>query len=90
MVPLARFDRLTLSNGLPSGHARRNKMVAAARKLPSSGYAIEIDGLLKTEFQTREGARAGAEELKKRFPTLQVGIFDAETKTREVIELPAV
>jgi hypothetical protein len=29
-------------------------MVAAIRKLPASGYAIEVDGLPKAEFATRE------------------------------------
>jgi hypothetical protein len=60
-------------------------MVAAARELPASGFALEIDGQLKTEFATRDGAVAGAEELKKRFPKLRVGIYDAQTKTREEI-----
>jgi hypothetical protein len=63
-------------------------MVAAVRELPASGYALEIDGFLKTEFVTSDGARAGAEELKKRFPFLCVSIYDAQTKTREEIKLP--
>jgi hypothetical protein len=63
-------------------------MVAAVRELPSSGYALEVDGLLKTEFATSDGARAGAEELKKRFPFLCVRIYDAQTKAREEIKLP--
>ncbi|MFQ3454735.1 hypothetical protein PMN64_15680 [Bradyrhizobium sp. UFLA01-814] len=62
-------------------------MVAATRELPSSGYALEVDGRLKTEFATRDGARAGGEELKKRFPRLQIKIYDAETKVREEIQL---
>jgi hypothetical protein len=60
-------------------------MVAAARELPASGYALEVDGRLKAEFSTRDGARAGAEELKKRFPMLRVRIYDAQSKTREEI-----
>ena len=52
-------------------------MVAATRKLPVSGYAIEVDGRLKAEFETRDGAWAGGEELKKRFPMLQIRIYDA-------------
>jgi hypothetical protein len=64
---------------------RRNEMVAAARELPASGYALEVDGRLKAEFSTRDGARAGAVELKKRFPMLRVRIYDAQTKTREEI-----
>jgi len=63
-------------------------MVAAARELPTSGYALEVDGRLKAEFATRDGARTGAEELKKRFPMLRVKIYDAQTRTREEVSLP--
>ena len=63
-------------------------MVAATCELPASGYALEVDGRLKTEFATRDGARAGAEELEKRFPTLQVRIYDAQAKAREEVQLP--
>jgi hypothetical protein len=64
---------------------KRNKMVAATRELPASGYALEVDGRLKTEFATKDGARAGGEELKKRFPMLQIRIYDAQTSVREEI-----
>lgn len=60
-------------------------MVAAVGELPASGYALEVDGRLKAEFATRDGAKSGAEELKKRFPMLRIRIYDAETKTREEI-----
>jgi hypothetical protein len=63
-------------------------MVAAAREFPASGYALEVDGRLKAEFATRDGARAGAAELKKRFPMLQIRIYDALTKAREEVQLP--
>src|ERR1700719_3001218 len=36
-------------------------------ELPKSGFALEIDGRLKTEFSTKEGAEHGAIELKRRF-----------------------
>jgi hypothetical protein len=55
--------------------------------LPDSGYALEVDGRLKAEFATRDGVKTGAEELKKRFPLLQIRIYDAQTKTREDVEL---
>jgi hypothetical protein len=88
---LARSGRLALSNlcrfTLLSG---RNKMVAAVHELPASGYAIEVDGLTKTRFATSDGARAGAEELKKRFPLLCIRIYDAEANAREEIRLPQV
>ena len=72
---------------MPSLHDG-DDMVAATRKLPASGYALEVDGRLKVEFATRAGARAGGEELKKRFPRLQIRIYDAETKAREEIRIP--
>jgi hypothetical protein len=28
-------------------------MVAVARELPDTGYALEVDGRLKTEFETK-------------------------------------
>jgi hypothetical protein len=62
-------------------------MGAVVRELPIDGYAIEVDGRLKIEFESKEGALAGAEELKRRFPMLQVKIYDAQTKTREEIHL---
>jgi len=62
-------------------------MAAVARELPIEGYALEVDGRLKTEFETKEGAWTGAEELKKRFPMLRVKVYDAKTKTREEIQL---
>ena len=84
-VALAWFGRLTLTiNPTASLHTRK-KMVAASRELPASGYALEVDGRLKAEFATKDGARAGGEELKKRFPMLQIRIYDAQTNAREEI-----
>ena len=71
------FPTTSLHNG--------NEMVAATRKLPASGYALEVDGRLKAEFATKDGARAGGVELKKRFPMLQIRIYDAQTNAREEI-----
>ena len=62
-------------------------MVAAVRELPIMGYALEVDGRMKTEFKTREGARIGAQELKRRFPMLRIKIYDAETRTKEEIQI---
>jgi hypothetical protein len=56
-------------------------------ELPKSGFALEIDGRLKTEFSTKEGAEHGAIELKRRFPMLQIRIYDAATHSRH--DLPS-
>jgi hypothetical protein len=54
-------------------------------ELPKSGFALEIDGRLKTEFSTKEGAEHGAIELKRRFPMLQIRIYDAAAQLRHDI-----
>jgi hypothetical protein len=51
-------------------------------ELPKSGFALEIDGRLKAEFSTREGAEHGAIELKRRFPMLQIRIYRHPIETR--------
>ena len=60
-------------------------MVANSVQLPDDGYALEVDGRIKAQFQTLEGAHKGAEELKRRFPVLQIKIYDAATKTRREV-----
>ncbi len=62
------------------------QMPQSVPNLPTSGFALEVDGRLKTHFATQEGARQGAEELKRRFPMLQVRIYDAAAKAR--LDLP--
>jgi hypothetical protein len=57
--------------------------------LPTSGYALIVDGQTKKEFDTQDRALKAARELKGRFPNLQVKVFDAERKQSEAIELAA-
>jgi hypothetical protein len=56
------------------------------RDLPTSGYAILVDGCVKAEFETRDGVEGGARDLKRRFPMLQVKIYDAQTKVDREID----
>jgi hypothetical protein len=53
-------------------------------ELPKSVFALEIDGRLKAEFSTKEGAEHGATELKRRFPMLQIRIYDGSTQLRPI------
>jgi hypothetical protein len=55
--------------------------------LPTGGYALIVDGLVKSEFKTKEGAEKGARELKRRFPMLQIKVYDAEAKRNEEVGL---
>jgi hypothetical protein len=60
-------------------------MSKSSRDLPTIGYAIIIDGLVKTEFATRDGAEIGARDLKRRFPMLQVRIYDAAARADQEV-----
>lgn len=64
------------------------RQTAEAKLLPTTGYGLEVDGLIKSEFVTMEGATNGARELKARFPMLQVRVYDAASKTRKDITGP--
>ena len=75
----------------------QNKVGLRAYQALRHGCAIEIsrNQLLKfagLQPHVEPGAGRccgeGAEELKKRFPMLQVRIYDAQTKAREEVELP--
>jgi hypothetical protein len=52
-------------------------------------YRVVVDGQMKTEFKTKDGALKAARDLKSRIPRLQVKVYDAEAKRSEEIELPA-
>ena len=58
-------------------------MAAHTIELPKTGFSLEIAGRLKAEFSTKAGAEQGAVELKRRFPMLQIRIYDASLKTRD-------
>ncbi len=61
-------------------------MAPRSNQLPTTGFAIEIDGRIKTEFDTREGAESGAVALKRRFPDLQVRVYDANLQSRHEVQ----
>lgn len=62
-------------------------MLKPPQELPHSGYAVVVDGQIKTEFKTKDGAENGARDLKRRFPMLQIRVYDAETKHTQDVEL---
>ncbi len=61
----------------------------SAIAIPTEGYVLEIDGKLKSEFETSGAATKAALELKKKYPQIQVKIFDAKARARTLVELPA-
>jgi len=59
-----------------------------ANILPTEGYVLEIDGKFKTEYETSEQAMESGLELKKKYPQIQVKVYDAKERTRTPVELP--
>ena len=59
----------------------------SASTIPSEGYVLEIDGKLKSEFDTSEAAMKSALELKKKYPQIQVAVYDAKEHARTLVEL---
>ena len=75
-------------------HQGKQRMAVPAPKprdkdVPTSGYALIVDGHSKAIFASKDQALKAAEDLKGRFPMLQVKVYDAESKRSEKIELTA-
>jgi len=59
----------------------------SANTIPSEGYVLEIDGKFKLGFETSELAMKSALELKKKYPQIQVNVYDAKGHSRTPVEL---
>ena len=64
-------------------------MARATTTLPTSGFVLIVDGQAKAEFKTQDQALNAATDLKRRFPMLQIKIYDAENRRSESIQLAA-
>jgi len=67
--------------------SRRPENLKANRTSPD-GYLLWVDGKIKTRYATAAEAVSAGEKLKTSFPVVQVGVFDAATKTLTLVELP--
>jgi hypothetical protein len=61
------------------------RVIQRADILPTTGFALVVDGRLKTQYEDEAVARKAAGDLKGKFPMLQVQIYDAATKQRSLI-----
>ncbi|HEY6701435.1 MAG TPA: hypothetical protein VI137_11585 [Pseudolabrys sp.] len=59
----------------------------SANTIPSAGYVLEIDGKLKSGFETSEAAMKSALALKKKYPQIQINVYDAKKHARTLVEL---
>jgi len=53
---------------------------------PTEGFSLEVDGKAKSQHATVEAATAMGAELKRKFPMLQVTVYDAVAKTRTPVD----
>ena len=67
----------------PEGQRPRNPPPSS---LPTEGFSLEVDGKMKSEHPTADAATKVGADLKRRFPVLQVTIYDAAAKTRTLIQ----
>jgi hypothetical protein len=69
-----------------------NRTTASVRKpskpLLTEPFHVAVDRQLKSEHETYEAAEKAALEIKKRYPQLQVTVFDAKEKRHTLIEQP--
>ena len=59
--------------------------VRATTGLPSSGFALIVDGQAKAEFETRDQALKAATDLKLRFPDVTAEQRAESEKAREML-----
>ena len=64
------------------------KKATRADRPPTEGFATIVDGHFKSEFDTAEAAEVSGRKLKTAYPMLQVQVYDAENKTRSMIDWP--
>jgi hypothetical protein len=62
------------------------RIVQRADLAPSTGYAIIVDGLFKTEFAEDKAAKKAAAELLAKNPRLKIEIYDASSKSRTLVK----
>ena len=60
--------------------------ITRADLVMTEGFGLEVDGRMKTVFPTLAAAQKRARDLKAEFPMLLIKVYDAEKKTRTLVE----
>ena len=71
----------------PTNNSTARPKNRSANVLPTEGYVLEIDGKFKSEYETSGQAMKAGLELKKKFPYIQVKLYDAKERTRTLVEV---
>ena len=73
---------------LPENNGTSRPKNPPANLRPTEGYILEVDGKFKSEFESSEVAMKAGLELKKKYPHIQVKVYDAIERTRAPVALP--
>jgi hypothetical protein len=68
-----------------NGTTRPKNPLANVR--PTEGYVLEVDGKFKSGYESSAAAMKVGLELKKKYPQIQVKVYDAKERTRTPVEL---
>jgi len=71
----------------PASNGTTRPKNQSANVLPTEGYVLEVDGKFKSEYKSAEATMKAGLELKKKYPYIQVKVYDAKERTRTVVEL---
>jgi hypothetical protein len=64
--------------------------VFSQRKRPERGrYLLQVDRQTKGSYATAEAARAAALVIKKKYPIVQVSVYDTVDNSDALVEAPA-
>jgi hypothetical protein len=74
----------------PASNGTTRPKNPSANVLPTEGYVLEVDGKFKSGYESSEVASKAGLELKKKYPYIQVKVYDAKERTRTLVELSAV
>jgi hypothetical protein len=58
------------------------------KRMVDHHYRLQVDRLTKSSYTTSDAAEEVGLALKKRFPILQVAVYDGVDGVRKLIELP--
>jgi hypothetical protein len=71
-----------------SEHDDKRPRNLRASTSPVEGFAVTVDGKIKSQYPELADAMKAGLDLKKKYPVIQVTIYDAVAKTRTAVELP--
>jgi hypothetical protein len=72
----------------PANNGTTRPKNPSANVLPTEGFVLEIDGKFKSEYKASADAMKAGVELKKKFPFIQVIVYDAKERTRTLVKIP--